>query len=103
MPLHAFKNTSRALRCLLRLFTTSVPIKNKSIIDKGRQKWGGKLAGLDERGLKHVRQKRKDGVQRREFGRSLVGRGATVHDTREKLGKDGQIQNEGCGEKGVLR
>ena len=54
---------------------------------------------LDEGSLEHVREKREDAVQRLELG--VLG-DAAVGDASEELGQDGQVEDEGSGEEGVL-
>jgi len=56
-------------------------------------------AGLDERSLEHVRKKGKDAVQRLEL---LVLTNATVGDTSEQLGKDGEIEDKRGSQKRIL-
>lgn len=56
-------------------------------------------AGLDKGSLEHVREKREHTVQRLEL---FVLTDATVVDTSEELGKDGEIENERRGQEGVL-
>ena len=53
---------------------------------------------LDERGLAHVRKKGKDRIKR---GKVLLFT-STVLDTSEKLGKDGQVQDERGGQERIL-
>jgi hypothetical protein len=58
---------------------------------------------LDERGLKHVREKGKDRVKWRKLWCGLALRsGAAVLDARKQLSQDRQVQDERRGEKRVL-
>lgn len=63
---------------------------------------GTRRTRLDERGLEHVRQQAQHGVQRFELGLAGIRAAGTVLDTSEKLGEDGQVEDQGSGEEGVL-
>lgn len=58
---------------------------------------------LDERGLEHVREQAQYGVKRLEIALAGVGAAGTVLDTSKELGEDGQVQDQGSGEEGVLQ
>lgn len=53
----------------------------------------------DERGLEHVGQEAEDGVESFE----AVLAGFPVLDSGEEFGEEGQIEDQGGGEEGVLR
>lgn len=55
-------------------------------------------SGLDERGLEHVRQERKDRVE----GLVLGLAGFLVGDSSHQFGEDGQIKDQGGGQEGVF-
>lgn len=65
-PMQAFKKLSRALRCLLRLLTTSVPNKTGKQSVKRIVTMKQVRTGLNKRCFKHVAEERQDRIERRE-------------------------------------
>ena len=58
-------------------------------------------AGLDERGLEHVRKKGEDWVKGLVLLAARAGRVAVL-DAREELGEDREVEDERSGEEGIL-
>lgn len=98
--MQALRNVSSALRCLLRLLTTSVPAKHVSIHRDTTRESG--RTRLDERRLEHIREERQHRVQRRKVLVGRLRRDVTVLDTRKELRQDRQVKDERRSKERVL-
>jgi len=97
-PMQALRKLSSALRCLLRLLTTSVPTRKfQLVLTLTRQ--GKVFTGLDERSLEHVGEKGEHRVQGCEV---LLFARLAVLDASQELSEDSQIQDKRGGKEGVL-
>jgi hypothetical protein len=99
--MHALRKPSSALRCLLRLLTTSVPAYQVRV-STSRRDGRGTRTRLDERGLEHVREEGEHWVERRKVLPGALGGEGAVLDTREQFGEDRQIEDERGREERIL-
>lgn len=97
-PMQALRKLSSALRCLLRLLTTSVPTRNFELV-LTLTRHGKVFTRLDERSLEHVGEKGEHRVQGCEI--LLLARLAVL-DASQELSEDSQIQDKWRSKEGVL-